>query len=312
MDTERLKLGKPAQAKGGKDSTKIVLTAAGATAVGTGAAVAANIWDNDAPEEQVADQNITEENTQETTTEQTSQQVEQQGGGGNNGQQTETEVQPVDNNQTVGQTSDITTQNGNESGQTHPNQEDEPYNPLDDVDPNLVAEEIIGEEIDPNDVDLADVVTIDNIDVVYMEDGTEMPVALVHDENNEQYLMVDIDDNMTFDMIFDMAGNPIAAVDGNLTMSDVLDMFDETGDELAYNAEQIEQELAGAENPEQDIIDTNDLAMLDRGESEVMATTTAISEEEFEEDGDDSDSDDGSDLAEADTDEGEMIDDLEA
>lgn len=315
MDTERIKLGKPAQAKGGKDSTKIVLTAAGAVAAGTGAAVAANVWNNDAPEEQVTDQSITEENSQETTTGQTNQQGEQQGAGGNNGQQnqqTETEVQPVDNNQTVGQTSDITSQNGNESGLTHPTQEEEPYNPLDDVDPNLVAEEIIGEEIDPNDVDLADVVTIDDVDTVYMEDGTEMPVALVHDEDNEQYLMVDIDDDMTFDMIFDMEGNPIAAVDGNLTMSDVLDMFDETGDELAYNAEQIEQELADAESPEQDIIDTNDLAMLDRGDSEGMATTTAIPEEEFEEGGDDTDSDDDSDLVESDTDEGEMIDDLEA
>lgn len=314
MDTERLKLGKPAQAKGGKDSTKIVLTAAGAVAAGTAAAVAANEWINDAPEEQPQTQVATEEDAQQTTTEQTSQQEGQQGAGNNNGQpnqQTDTEIQPVDNNQTVEQTSNATPQN-NETGQTHPNEDDPAYDSVDDVDPDLVALEIIGEEIDPNDVDVADMVIIDNVDTIYMEDGTEVPVAVVHDENNDQYLMVDIDDDMTFDTILDMEGNPIASVDGNLTMSDVLDMFDESGEELAYNAEQIEQELAGSEDPGQDIIDTNDLAMLDREDAEGMASITAIPEEEFEEGVDDSESDDDTELAETDSDEGDMIDGFDA
>ena len=306
METERNKFNKPSQAKGGKDSTKIVLTAAGATAVGAAAAVAANEWNNDVPDKPEPAEPATNENAQEANAEGTAQQQAQQGSNGNSGgqqSQPDHEIHPVDNGQTVGQASvqpsgDAPVQPDNPVVQHDTTPDDVPYDPIDDVDPDLIAQEITAVEIDPNDVDVADMVVIDNIDTIYLEDGSEVPVATVHTEDNGQYLMVDIDDDMTFDMILDMEGNPVAQVDGNLTMSDVLDMYDETGGELAYNAEQIEQELAGSDNPEIDIIDTSDLAAV-----------TPVSDEEFAEDG--SDDDDGNDLADADTGNEEMIDEYE-
>lgn len=263
METERSKFNKPAQGRGGKDSTKTVLTAAGVVTVGAaGAAVAATEWDNEElveaqPVDTVAEDNVLDAAATQAT--QAAQPTHQQQSS------PVQEIQPVDN----GQTSSTTTEEY-QGTQEEPNKDDEPYNSVDDVDPDLIAQEITAVEIDPNDVDVADVLTIDNIDTYHFEDGSEMPVALVHTEDNAQYLMVDINDDMTFDMIYDLQGNPIAQVEGSLTMSDVIDMFDETGGELAFNAEQIEQELAGTGDSTVDIIDTSDLAMVH-----------AVSEEEF-------------------------------
>jgi hypothetical protein len=52
--------------------------------------------------------------------------------------------------------------------------------------------------------------------------------------------------------------------------------------------------------------------MLDREDAEGMATITVIPEEEFEEGVDDSESDDDTELAETDSDEGDMIDGFDA
>lgn len=336
MDTERSKFKKDSQAKGGKDSTKIKLTAAGVVAAGVGAGAgtaAATAWNNEGPHHEEPVQQPQEEISENNTNGQDAQEVQQNSSSQQGttstttgSQQTITEVHPVDSNQTTdvsqpeepANVSDTIT-NDIDTVVEEPLKDDEtPYDAdIDDVDPDLIVQGILTEEVDPNDVDVADVVTIDFIDTMYFEDGSEMPVAIVHTEDNEQYVMVDLDDDMTFDMIFDLEGNPIAPVDGNLTMSDVLDMFDETGDALAYDPQLTEQELIGSENPEQDIVDTTngDLAMADREHSGEMATITAVSEDDYgDDDYDTNEGDEDGDLAEADedADDSDMIDDLDA
>lgn len=329
METERSKFKVDSQAKGGKDSTKFKLTAAGVAAVGAGAgagAAAATVWNNEEPpqnNEEPHHEEPVQQPQEETPSPQNSTNVQPP----QESQQTVTEIHPVDSsNQTTdashpeepANVSDNMTTDSNTEAETPPKDDDLPYDAdIDDVDPDLIVEEILGEEIDPNDVDVADVVTIDAVDTMFFEDGSEMPVALVHTEDNDQYIMVDLDDDMTFDMIYDLEGNPIAPVDGNLTMSDVLDMFDETGDALAYDPQLTEQELEGSENPDQDIVDTTngDLAMADREISGEMATITTVSEEDFGDDDQDTNEDDeDGDLAEADeeADDSEMIDELDA
>jgi hypothetical protein len=186
----------------------------------------------------------------------------------------EDEIQPVDNGN-VGPQQEETqpqeTQPQETQQQEHATNDIDPQpddiDPmLDDVDPYQIAQEITATEIDPNDVDIADLVQVDYLDTMYFEDGSEMPVALFHTPDGEEYLMVDIDNDLTFDLVTDLEFNPLVAVDGNMTLSDIEDMMDETGDVLAYNPEQDELELMHGENPEADIVNTEDgyLAMADR------------------------------------------------
>ena len=69
--------------------------------------------------------------------------------------------------------------------------------------------------------------------------------------------MVDVDNDLTFDVITDLEGNPINAVESNLTMSDIEDMYDTSGDYLAFNESQNEKELSLGGNPEDDILVTD-------------------------------------------------------
>ena len=179
----------------------------------------------------------------------------------NNSTATTDEIQPVNSSgetqaestHTTGQQSD----NG-QSAQISPEQQTTEQHPevIDDVDPDLIAQELTAVEIDPNDVDVADIIQIDNVSTYYNPDGSEMPIAMVHTQDGAQFMMVDVDNDMTFDVITDLEGNPIVQVDGNLTFSDVEDMMDETGGELAYNPERDDQELANGEDPEDGILDT--------------------------------------------------------
>ncbi len=173
------------------------------------------------------------------------------------------------------------------------------------MNPDLIAQEITATEIDPNDVDLADIVTVDDVDTLYFEDGSEMPVAAFHTPDGGEYLMVDVDNDMVFDVVTDLEGNPVTAVEGNMTMSDIEDMMDETGEELALNPEQDDKELAWGEDPEDGIVDTdadgNYLAYNDRATSDEDDWDDEEQEEiPEEEDADDEDDDMENDLAQDD------------
>lgn len=276
MDTKRNRFSEAPQKKGGKDVTKVVLTAAGATIVGAGGALGASELlnggdiDDDLDIEEIDDEQV--EQQDDKPEQEPEQQPQPQPAPQQPVQQPvedPNEIQPVDNNTVANNNSPAQepTQGpaqNNEVGQQTGGGTPDPA--LNDVDPNQIAQEITATEVDPNDVDVADMISVDNVDTMYFEDGSEMPVAAVHTSDGGQYLMIDVDNDMTFDVITDLEGNPLTAVDGNLTMSDIEDMMDETGGELAYNPDRDEQELAHGENPEDGIVDTEggDLAMVDR------------------------------------------------
>jgi hypothetical protein len=222
---------------------------------------------------------------------------------------TEQQEQPTNqqqsNQQTQPQTNDeiqpIGSQTDEPSGEVQQNTQQGSQNEtgiIDDVDPDLIAQEITAVEIDPNDVDMADIIQIDDIDTLYTPDGSEMQVASIHTQDGGQFLMVDVDNDMTFDVITDLEGNPIVQVDSNLTFSDVEDMMDETGGELAYNAEQDAQELAYGGDPEDGILDTLTGVFEDEYEDpENLLAENEVSEDEDEEGFDDDSEEDDSDIA---------------
>lgn len=283
MDTKKV-FSNGLQKKGGKDSTRVILTAAGATTVAAAAAGAAVLLDDEEKVEEPVDvQEQTTEDAEAATTQQSQQTTQQQTA------TTETdEIQPVaSQSDEIQPTGDV---GGNQ--QTSDNTNNGEQNIIDDVDPDLIAQEITAVEIDPNDVDVADMIEIDGIDTLYGDDGSEMSVAAVHTQDGGQYLMVDVDNDMTFDVITDLEGNPIVQVDSNLTYSDVEDMMDETGNELAYNPDRDEQELANGEDPEDGILDTLMAAFDDDEENLVAENKTEESEvdvDDEEEDVDDAD-----------------------
>lgn len=291
METERNKFTSGTQKKGGKDVTRMVLTASGGMVVG-GAAVAA-IHQEEEPvvpvreeEQPIApapeqNQNAQDQPTQQAVTPERPSVAAD-------------EVQPVDSGSSSSSAESSTTvQNNhvNSNSQTTDNSTTNEVDPtIDDVDPTLIAEEITATEIDPNDNDMADMINVDMVDTLYLDDGSELPVAVFHTPDGGQFMMVDVNNDLTFDVVTDLEGNPILAVESNLTMSDIEDMMDDSGNMLAFNEEQNEQELAYGGNPENDIITT------DLTDGDPWGDDTLASNEEPEEDGT-QDEEDENDLA---------------
>ncbi len=67
-----------------------------------------------------------------------------------------------------------------------------------DEDPDIAAI-ISGEELDPRDVDMAQVVTFDELGTIYTVDGEELMAAAFHLEDGFEGIMVDVDSDGVFD-----------------------------------------------------------------------------------------------------------------
>lgn len=81
--------------------------------------------------------------------------------------------------------------------------------------------DVIVEEIDPQDIDMEDVLLVDEIGTVYTVDGGELNAALIHDAQGNQAVMVDIDGDQVYDVIATPEGDVIAQVPGDIDVSDV-------------------------------------------------------------------------------------------
>lgn len=81
--------------------------------------------------------------------------------------------------------------------------------------------DVIVEEIDPQDIDMEDVLLVDEIGTVYTVDGGELNAALLHDEQGNQAVMVDVDGDSVYDVIATPEGDVIAQVPGDIDVSDV-------------------------------------------------------------------------------------------
>lgn len=95
------------------------------------------------------------------------------------------------------------------------------------VDPEDVAVAIIaGDEVDPMDIDTANVLDFHAITEVYDEDGGVYTAATFEDVNGNEMMMIDVDSDDTFDIIadangsvlFDETGTAISA--GGITVGD--------------------------------------------------------------------------------------------
>lgn len=277
MDTQRSKFSSGTQKKGGKDSTRLILTASGGVLVGAGSGVAATtLLNDDDPIKPELDHVVTENVTEQQAQPQSHQEQAAQQTSTPQADSTPSEIQPVDN----GQMDAPTTVENQHTTDIAEGMTDDIDPIIDDVDPDLIAGEITAVEVDPNDNDMADMINIDSVDTLYLEDGSEVPVALFHTPDGGQFVMVDIDNDLTFDVITDLEGTPIYAVEGNLTMSDIEDMMDDSGNELAFNDSQNARELQNGENPDDDVVVT-DLASDDPWSSDdVIDEEELLAEEE--------------------------------
>lgn len=86
-------------------------------------------------------------------------------------------------------------------------------------DPDDIADVIV-EEIDPQDIDMEDVLLVDEIGTVYTVDGGELNAAIIHDNQGNQAVMVDVDGDSVYDVIATPEGDVIAQVPGDIDVSD--------------------------------------------------------------------------------------------
>lgn len=108
--------------------------------------------------------------------------------------------------------------------------------PIAGEDVDEIADAIIsGSEIDPNDIDMAEVINFDEIGTVYTVTGEVHTAASFHGEDGNELLMVDVDGDEIFDVITTTGGELLAEVDGELNVSDAEMMIYDEPVYLAQN-----------------------------------------------------------------------------
>ena len=292
METKKFKILKgESRSRGGFNNTKTTLSAAGISAIGGAAAGAAfaAAQKNEKPEEEVPEQEVVEQDQAQVTPEEAQsapdQPVVEQP------EEPITEPQPVDNPQTETVSSTETTDTA------------------DDI-PEEIAEAIIKDEIDNQDIDGETVISqIDGFSTAYGPDGSEVIVAIIHSPDGTEFLLADMDGDGVFSEIFTTDGEFVGSTETTITAGDLVEMADPSGGYLA-----MEENLEGAD-PTVDIVnidgsevdenensmaqtETDDevsaeelLAQITDSETDDEETGTLIDAEEDEEDDSDDDSD---------------------
>ncbi|MBQ0024015.1 MAG: hypothetical protein KBT29_12355 [Prevotellaceae bacterium] len=254
METKKFNSGE--KARGGKNNTKTILTAAGLAAVAGAAVGAASVkFTLKRPEEEEpvkAETPVAETPQEETQNQETTQQPQAQA---QTQQQTPvsgediTTPQPIDSTGGTGQA----TQPQPTDNPTA--QQPVPTTPAteDDIDPDLIAQQIAGsQEVDNTDIELANIITVDNMDIAYGPDGSEYTVAMFHTPDGGQFMLADTDGDGVYSDVFDLNGNYVGSAEGNLTASDLQEAADPTGGYMAYDTE-----APIGEDPTNDIVATD-------------------------------------------------------
>lgn len=150
-----------------------------------------------------------------------------------------------------------------------------------------IAEALVGEdEIDINDIDAPTVAILDS-DVIYAEDGSEIPVALVSiPGESDPYILADVDGDRIYDYVLDANGEIVDTVSSGLNIDDAEIALSGDAGYLAVNEDSIEI------LNDEDI--TDDIFVLDDGEYEVH--NEAIPNEDMAYTGDDESFDDSGDV----------------
>ena len=108
-------------------------------------------------------------------------------------------------------------------------------NPLEEIvqngelDVDRIVDEIIAiEEVDPNDIDMEDLLVFEDVGVIYTEEGDIINVATGSDIYGEPFVLVDIDGDLYFDFATDENLNIVGTVDNHIAMGDVeIQIYDE-------------------------------------------------------------------------------------
>lgn len=117
-----------------------------------------------------------------------------------------------------------------------PNEIDPALLPFPEEDVNEIADAIIsGSEIDPNDIDMEEVINFDEIGTVYTVSGEVYTAASFHGEDGNELLMVDVDGDEIFDVITTTEGELLAELNGELNLSDAEVMICGEPEYLAQN-----------------------------------------------------------------------------
>lgn len=142
--------------------------------------------------------------------------------------ETETAENPevADINDPEAHAEDILAEPEEETGAEVSEQENNADVVTEDVNPDVVAEEVKPEEvadvliaesqIDPSDIDMADVINFEEIGTVYTVDGESHIAASYQDAAGNQLVMVDVDNDNVFDVIADSEGTPLTDAEGNM------------------------------------------------------------------------------------------------
>lgn len=110
--------------------------------------------------------------------------------------------------------------------------------------------DVIVEEIDPQDIDVEDVILVDDIGTIYTEEGDELTAAIIHNEDGTQAMLVDVDGDNVYDVIVGPQGNESIPSNVDIDTSDVELMYAQQHDHSGY-IEKNEFDVAmNEENPE--------------------------------------------------------------
>ena len=109
------------------------------------------------------------------------------------------------------------------------------------INPDELADAIIAEDqIDPNDIDAADIIKFNEIGTVYTVDGESYIAASFNSPDGEELLMVDVDGDEIFDVITTTNGEIIADA-GSLTLGDAQIMVDQEPTYIAQSEHTADQ-----------------------------------------------------------------------
>lgn len=239
MDTERLK-SKGDKSRGGKNNTQTILTSAGTAAFGgvAGAMAAGfgmNDHDDEKSEEEKNEAKAQDEETQEQNeNSQESEDIEEQASTQSSdiNETDSTQPHPTDNN---GQAT---------SGGMH-----DPQQPT----PEEVAQSLLKNDVDPDDIDLPDAIAVHSFTTVMDEDGNELQAAIVSSPDGGNFLLVDRNDDGNFNVLETPNGIYVAEIETKITHDDLEAMLNTSGGYLALNSQDKPVDV----NPDPgDIIDT--------------------------------------------------------
>ena len=258
MDTEKLDLNEEQNNKNGKkvEATTVAMSALGGAAAGV---VGATVFGGDDAHAETGTTNTNQGGEAPTQTEEpagTTQTEEptgttQTGGQAaqNTGQQTSsdqpTPLSPDEPGNTGGQTTTTATSTATTGGTTsntgtETTLESHPIDP-EEAEALAIAEQLVSEdEIDLYDNDAPTLAIVDT-DVIYDENGDEIPVALVSiPGEDDPYILADVDGDHVYDYMVDSNGEIVATVEGGLNLDDAEIAVSDDSGYLAANEDSIE------------------------------------------------------------------------